>query len=104
MSLDELAALDLDLHFFVDMNFQTDRTCRRLRPGLVAVGCICSPSWTPVVWTSVDGIVWTPIPDDDAVLGLGDRMYGASIQGPDLVAVGTDRSGDAVVWIATLED
>jgi hypothetical protein len=79
-------------------------------PGLVAVGCVCGANaWTPVVWTSVDGIAWTPIPDDDAAVRSVDRMFGASIQGPNLVVVGSDGSGtlpkrDAVVWVATLED
>jgi len=78
-------------------------------PGLVAVGCVCAASWSPVVWTSVDGITWTPLPDDDAVLRHEDHMYSVNIQGPYLVAVGTDGSGtvpqrDAVVWVTSLED
>ena len=78
-------------------------------PGLVAVGCVCAASWSPVVWTSVDGITWTPLPDDDAVLRHEDHMYSVNIQGPYLVAVGTDGSGtvprrDAVVWVRSLED
>jgi hypothetical protein len=74
-------------------------------PGLVAVGCVCgSGAWTPVVWTSVDGITWTPIPDDDADLRPNDHMIGANVQGPYLVVVGSDAQGDAVIWVATLED
>jgi hypothetical protein len=69
-------------------------------PGLVALG--------NSVWTSVDGITWTPVPDDDAVPGP-DQMSGVINQGPYLVTVGSDGSGtvllrDAVVWVTTLED
>jgi hypothetical protein len=61
------------------------------------------------VWTSIDGITWTPIPDDGEDLRPRDHMYSANIRGPYLVIVGSDGSGtarqrDAVVWMANLED
>lgn len=68
-------------------------------PGLVAVG------EDVTVWTSVDGIVWTRSPQDDATLGGSFQsdlhMADVAVGGPGLVAVGTDRSGpdaDAAVW------
>ncbi|MFV1962685.1 MAG: WD40/YVTN/BNR-like repeat-containing protein [Acidimicrobiia bacterium] len=65
-------------------------------PGLVAVG---SDNFDAVVWTSVDGVTWSRVPDDDAVLG-GDReqsMSSVIVGGPGLVAVGGDN-WDAAVW------
>ena len=78
-------------------------------PGLMAVGCVCPASWTPVVSTSLDRITWTPIPDDGADLRPTDHMYSANIRGPYLVIVGSDGSGtarqrDAVVWMSNRED
>jgi hypothetical protein len=72
-------------------------------PGLVTVGL------DGIVWTSVDGITWTSFPDDDAVFGRAGQMFSVNIQGPYLVAVGSDGSGtvpdrDAVVWVTSLED
>jgi hypothetical protein len=41
-------------------------------PGLVAVGTGGeSNGWNDVVWSSVDGITWTPVPDDDPILADG---------------------------------
>jgi hypothetical protein len=65
-------------------------------PGLVAVG---SDDSDAAVWTSVDGVTWSRVPDDDAVFG-GDgeqSMSSVIVAGPGLVAVGGD-DWDAAVW------
>ena len=81
-------------------------------PGLVAVGSEASSVngfSDAAVWTSVDGITWTRVPDDDAVFGdTGDELshqwiLAVTAGGPGLVAVGTDLAGDgggfdAAVW------
>ena len=62
-------------------------------------------------WFSVDGITWTPIPHDTGSLYGGSTqgaggvpwMFGVTLGGPGLVAVGADGT-DAVVWTATAED
>jgi hypothetical protein len=62
-------------------------------PGLVAVGS--------AVWTSVDGITWSRVPDDDAIFAadVGERAVMTSITagGPGLIAVG-DADDGAAVW------
>ena len=74
-------------------------------PGLVAVGSDSSDFSTGAgVWTSVDGITWSRVPHDEAVLGGTNpqRMNGVTVGGPSLVAVGSESSGDdrwAAVWI-----
>jgi hypothetical protein len=56
------------------------------------------------VWTSVDGINWSPVPHDEAVFGVpGDQeMSSVTAGGPGLVAVGQDWSRaygySAAVW------
>jgi hypothetical protein len=78
-------------------------------PGLVAVGG-AGHEWDEggdaVVWTSVDGIIWSRVPHDESVLG-GARvqtMSSVTVGGPGLVAVGSDSQGrahndsDAAVW------
>lgn len=72
-------------------------------PGLVAVGSDGSNDDGPdaVVWTSIDGISWSRLPHDEAVLGSG-GMESVTEGGPGLVAVGAGGSFvggfDAVVW------
>ncbi len=73
-------------------------------PGLVAVGSDGPfDDQVAAVWTSPDGITWSQVPDDEAVLG-GEgvqTMLGVTVGGPGLVAVGVDVSGndqDAAVW------
>jgi hypothetical protein len=73
------------------------------------------------VWTSVDGIIWTRVPHDEAVFGEGvgfgsegfQGMNSVTAGGPGLVAVGFDGldgldGSDGVdgpaVWTATTED
>jgi hypothetical protein len=95
-------------------------------PGLVAVGARGGSSGDGVaaVWTSVDGVTWSRIPQDEAVFGRQEVRFGSeSFQsmnsvtagGPGLVAVGFDRPvrpdgvfdaavWDAAVWTATTED
>jgi hypothetical protein len=73
-------------------------------PGLVAVGSDGGGGDVDAaVWTSVDGLTWTRVPHDGAVLGgPGDQsMWGIVAGGPGLVAVGSDGGGgdvDAAVW------
>lgn len=100
-------------------------------PGLVAVGTENlegTNDWRSVVWTSVDGITWSRVPDDETVFGgasanvpsprgdgtlprRGAEMTSVTTWGPALVAVGLVESccfdsgaSDAAVWIATLDD
>lgn len=40
-------------------------------PGLVAVGQDTYADWRPGVWTSVDGLSWSRVPDNDAAFGGG---------------------------------
>ena len=74
-------------------------------PGLVAVGG--NRSADPVtevaaeVWTSVDGVTWSRVPQDEAIFGRGE-MSNVTAGGPGLVAVGSDGS-DAAVWVAATE-
>ena len=73
-------------------------------PGLVAVGREGSGGdQVAVVWTSVDGVVWSRAPDDDAVFAgeRSEEMSSVIVVGPGLVAVGRDGSGGdqvAAVW------
>jgi hypothetical protein len=70
--------------------------------GLVAVGADSSKG-AAAVWTSPDGITWSRVSHDKAVLGgLGSQsMNSVTLGGPGLVAVGSTWMGgvpDAVVW------
>jgi hypothetical protein len=67
-------------------------------PGLVAVGeWARADQWGAAVWTSVDGLTWSRVPDDEAVFGNA-AMRSATAGGPGVVAVGrADRRG-AAVW------
>jgi hypothetical protein len=73
-------------------------------PGLIAVGFSgLVGHLDAAVWTSVDGLVWSRVPDDEPVFGGPDRqqMICVVVGGPGLVAVGTDGSWtepDAAVW------
>ncbi len=68
-------------------------------PGLVAVGMDGgrgpwdnNPESNAAVWTSVDGVTWSRVPDDDAVFSSGGNpvMLSVTTGGPGLVAVGAD--------------
>ncbi len=62
-------------------------------PGLVAVGSDGpTDDSDAAVWTSPDGITWSRVPHDDAVLGgEGDQsMNSVTVGGPGLVAVGSE--------------
>ena len=75
-------------------------------PGLVAVGG--THSWQrgdpAPVWTSLDGITWSRVPDDEAVFDgvVPQGVNSVAVGGPGLVAVGGPSStGDqdvAAVW------
>jgi hypothetical protein len=71
-------------------------------PGLVAVGWDGHPhgeTSNAVVWTSVDGMTWSKVPDTNGVFSQerGQWMWSVTKGGPGLVAVGYDSSG-AAVW------
>jgi len=77
-------------------------------PGLVAVGSEgrFNRESDAVVWTSVDGLIWSRVPHDEAVFG-GGWINSVTAGGPGLVAVGSvnsanepdgDALGDAAVW------
>ena len=86
-------------------------------PGLVAVG---KDGSSAAVWTSPDGITWSPIFLDERVVQLGDewaitgtRMSSVSAGGPGVVAVGSSlnispgtgsEAVTAAVWVAAPED
>ncbi len=86
-------------------------------PGLVAVGADYWPSElaeTPV-WTSPDGINWTRAPNDVEVFGGGAWIWGVTVGGPGLIAVGgmyelgTDvdavwTSVDGITWSRVPDD
>jgi hypothetical protein len=68
-------------------------------PGLVAVGMDGgrgpwdnNPGSNAAVWTSVDGVTWSRVLDDDAVFSSGgiQVMLSVATGGPGLVAVGAD--------------
>lgn len=75
-------------------------------PGFVAVGwegqepLLRGPA---VVWTSVDGVAWSRISDNQEAFEPGEqgfaRINGVTSGGPGLVAVGADDG--AVVWTST---
>jgi hypothetical protein len=88
-------------------------------PGLVAVGDYesdppgCLPHFSGPcyarVWTSVDGITWTPVPHNSAVFG-GSKdpqgMHAVATVGSDLVAVGSSvwTSPDGITWKRVFHD
>lgn len=71
-------------------------------PGLVAVGSTGTADELflgeadAAVWTSHDGLVWSRLPHDEALLGQG-TMNSVTAGAPGLVAVGEDKD-DAAVW------
>ena len=73
-------------------------------PGLVAVGWDASgEDIDAAVWTSSGGFVWSRVPGDETPLsGAGNQeMFGITVGGPGLVAVGRDGldgDQDAAVW------
>jgi hypothetical protein len=67
-------------------------------PGLVAVGSDESGDYSDAaVWTSVDGVTWSRVPDDQTILGGDSGMSSVVATDTGLVAVGSD-DGDAAVW------
>ncbi|MBU1493114.1 MAG: hypothetical protein KJ956_04025 [Actinobacteria bacterium] len=72
--------------------------------GLVAIGLDDSGGdYDAAVWTSVDGLTWVRVPDDEAALGGPDDqgMFSVVGGGPGLVAVGyvwSGDDGDGAVW------
>jgi len=70
-------------------------------PGLVAVGYDESGDYSDAaVWTSVDGLTWSRVPNDETIFGGEDgRQTMSSVVATDsgLVAVGYD-DGIAAVW------
>jgi len=78
-------------------------------PGLVAVGADFYPASLAetAVWTSVDGIKWSRIPDDATFFGATSVTAG----GPGVVAVGGDGDGlgvwtsaDGITWSRVPDD
>jgi hypothetical protein len=77
-------------------------------PGLVAVGTDGGTGvWDhntgihAAVWTSVDGIKWSRVPNHDALLGTGGNpapMLSVTTGGPGLVAVGGEIGARMPVW------
>jgi hypothetical protein len=71
-------------------------------PGLVAVGYDESGGdRDAAVWTSVDGLIWTRIPHDEAIFGGSGAQWlaGVAAGGPGMVAVGYDASAQGgAVW------
>lgn len=71
-------------------------------PGLVAVGSTGTADELflgeadAAVWTSHDGLVWSRLPHDEALLGQG-TMNSVTAGAPGLVAVGEDKD-DAAMW------
>ena len=64
-------------------------------PGFVAVG---GDGGDAAVWTSVDGIAWCRVADDEGVFSSpeGQSMKSVTVGGPGFVAVGGDGAGMAV--------
>jgi hypothetical protein len=70
-------------------------------PGLVAVGSVGDDEDADAaVWTSVDGITWSPVAHDEAIFGgwRGLWMSSVTVGGPGLVAVGSAGNDLAAVW------
>ena len=70
--------------------------------GVVAVGLAgLDGLFDAAVWTSPDGITWSRVPHNEAVLGGGVQMFDVTAGGPGLVAVGSAGFGGlpfAAVW------
>jgi hypothetical protein len=70
-------------------------------PGLVAVGTEgVFGEAVAAIWTSFDGLIWSRVPHDEAVFGIGSAQD-VTAGGPGLVAVGTEGvpgEGVAAVW------
>ena len=91
----------------VDYKHQSMASVTLGGPSLVAVGSERTIGgdyeYDAAIWTSVDGVTWTRMPDDKAVFGGdGSQWINAVVAGgPGLVAVGEEASGDeahAAVW------
>jgi hypothetical protein len=78
-------------------------------PGLVAVGSDGSGDEDAAVWTSVDGLTWSRVPDDESVLGgvRSQMMLSVIDREQGLVGVGrddVDGDRDAAVWLERPQD
>jgi hypothetical protein len=81
-------------------------------PGLVAVGAWPeAPRISAKVWTSVDGLTWTRVPDDEAGFDEGQVPLSVTAGGPGLVAVGLGGAGagvftsvDGFHWVQVPDD
>ena len=78
-------------------------------PGLVAVGVDGSGDEDAAVWTSVDGLTWFRVPDDESVLGgvRSQMMLSVIDREQGLVGVGRDDADgdrDAAVWVERPQD
>jgi hypothetical protein len=75
-------------------------------PGLVAVGSdyLAGDGGAAAAWTSADGVSWSRVPHDEAVMGGegNQSMDAVTVGGPGLVAIGgdtvSDHEIDAAVW------
>jgi hypothetical protein len=81
-------------------------------PGLVAVGAWPeAPRISAKVWTSVDGLTWTRVPDDEAGFDGVHVPLSVTAGGPGLVAVGLGGAGagvftsvDGFHWVQVPDD
>lgn len=83
-------------------------------PGYVAVGGVGEGRYgeggtVAAVWTSADGAAWERVPHDDAVFGMpGTGAFTAASAvttvGQELVAVGVEAHGEALVALAWLSE
>lgn len=69
-------------------------------PGLVVVGADFVGSADAMVWTSVDGVNWSRVPDEGLGSSYHDGMAAVTVGGPGLVAVGSawDAGQTAAAW------
>ena len=64
-------------------------------PGLVAVG---ENDLGAPVWTSVDGITWARVPDDEAAFNANTRIFNVTATSAGLMAFGDPGLGYPGVW------
>ncbi len=93
-----------DESVFGGVGFQSMKSVAAGGPGLVAVGYDGQiPEHDAAVWTSSDGVSWSRVPHNDAILGGGGAqvMFSVAASASGLVAVGDNGPvGDqvAAVW------